>query len=448
MIFRFLCTLLFLAWSGTIALAGDLDGKVVYGVMPTLFSADDPLAGVTRRLPELADLGVDVIWLSPINPSDDESAISYSVTDYRGLREDFGTAQDFRELVAAAHKLGMEVVMDFVPNHCSRKHPWFVDAQKKGAKSPYYHYFVRDKSGEPAHYFDWENMVNLNYDNPELVREMTDAMAYWMREYGVDGFRMDAAWGIKERSPAAWPAVIAELEKINPRVILIAEAPARETYYLQSHFDAAYDWTAELGHWAWEDVFKGKQVKTALLRQSLAVPSPAGVLRFLNNNDTGARFAASHEIEVTGVAAVLQFTVPGLPLVYSGDEVGAGFDPYEDPPPLDWKDPDNLRPLYKRLIALWKSSPALRSDALALLPVDGGENACAYLRGAGPHDDFALVILNFGDQADLTLTLPGSLPATTVFRDALRGKNIEQRLQGDKLTLSVQAESALILKPR
>ena len=107
------------------------------------------------------------------------------------------------------------MLLDFVPNHTSDQHPWFVDAQANGPASVYWDYYDRDADGQPTHYFDWTNLPNLNYSNPEVERFMLEAFSYWVREFGVDGFRTDACWGVKERKPDFWPKWRRELKRIK-----------------------------------------------------------------------------------------------------------------------------------------------------------------------------------------------------------------------------------------
>jgi cyclomaltodextrinase len=219
-------------------------------------------------LPYLQKLGINAIWLSPINAGPDED-FGYAVTDYFSLKPRAGTKEDLSELVALAHDLGIRVLMDFVPNHTSSEHPWFRDAESRGHLSPYYSFYQRDENGQPTHYFDWTKLPNLNFDNPEVRETVQEAFVYWVREFEIDGYRVDVAWGIKERASDFWSACRQELDRVKPGAVLLAEASARDPYYIHNGFDAAYDWTDELGHWAWEDVFASRDGITGRLRTAL-----------------------------------------------------------------------------------------------------------------------------------------------------------------------------------
>lgn len=398
-----------------------VERSVLYGVAPFAFGRNG-YDDIRKRLPEIAALGVTAIWLSPITgaPSED---FGYAVTDHFASRAEFGTALQLKALIAAAHARGLRVLMDFVPNHLAAVHSYYVHAEGHGQKSPYFGWFERDAAGEATHYFDWPHLKNLEYDNPEVQRYMLEAFSYWVREFDIDGFRVDVSWGVRERAPEFWPRWREELKRIDPDLLLIAEASARDGYYFQHGFDVAYDWTEKLGEWAWNDAFSGSSpnlaaLRTALLASTRQLPEPGIVLRFLNNNDTGPRFITRHGVARTRIAATMLLTLPGLPLVYNGDEVGAEFLPYDETP-IAWADRHSLTPLYQRLIELRKQTPALTSPEIELISTSHDDAVLAYIRT--PHATNTstseaqpvLVLLNFGDRP-IDLSLPS---VTTLFPD-------------------------------
>jgi cyclomaltodextrinase / maltogenic alpha-amylase / neopullulanase len=409
-----------------------LDRAVVYGVAPFFFGPrgfDD----VTARLDAIKDLGATVLWLSPITGSEDGD-FGYAVTDHFGLRETFGTEQDLRELVTAADVRGLRVIMDFVPNHTSEQHPYFRSAEQRGPASPYYDFYDRDTAGNVTTYFDWADLKNLNYDNPEVQRYMIEAFAYWVREFGVDGFRADAAWGVRERAPEFWPRLRDELKRIDPGLLLLAEASARDPYYDIVGFDAAYDWTNRRGEWAWRDAFEEGASTAARLRAALIgsrtveaeAPMPrsgALVFRFLNNNDTGERFVTRYGVARTRLAATMLLTLPGLPLLYTGDEVGAEFEPYDEGPVLSWTDAHGLGEHYARLMALRRDHAVLRSERLEMLETSHPESVLAYVR-RGEREEDIIVLLNY-HRKPVRVALPAAaLGGTVSLRDLLSGDAI------------------------
>jgi cyclomaltodextrinase len=348
-------------------------------------------------LPALAELGVTVLWLSPLAGTI-EGDYGYAVTDYFAVRPDYGSVDDLRELVARAHQLGLRVLLDFVPNHTSARHPYYLQAEALGTRSHYFDFYQRSATGRSMHYFDWEQLPNLDYRNPEVGAWISAAGAFWLRSFDVDGFRIDAAWGVAARNPGFYDVLSRRLSSIRP-ITLLAEASARDPYYLQHGFDAAYDWTSELGHWAWQDVFEHEEgiatrLAAALRETSRASAHPDRVLRFLNNNDTGARFITRHGLGLTRAATVLLLTIPGLPCLFSFDEVGGEFEPYAGLGPIKQPRYPELRALHRRLIALRRSQAALQSPDLALLS-SGDQDVSMYLRPATATGAAVLVVVSF-----------------------------------------------------
>jgi glycosidase len=143
------------------------------------------------------------------------------------------------------------------------------------------------------------------------------------------------------------------LKRIKPDLLLLAEASARDAYYGRNGFDAAYDWTDKLGEWTWQAAFEDAPNTARRLRSAIeASASDALVFRFLGNNDTDPRFRSRYGIGRTRVAAAMLLTLPGIPCLYTGEEVGAAYEPYKNAHPIAWDDVDGLRGWYKRLIAL------------------------------------------------------------------------------------------------
>lgn len=190
---------------------------VIYQIYPRSFMDANgdgigDLAGITRRLPYLRELGVDVLWLSPIyaSPNDDNG---YDISDYRAIMRDFGTMADFDTLLTAAHRMGLKIVMDLVVNHTSDEHPWFIES-RSAKENPYRDYYIwrPGKAGKapnnwescfsgPAWQYDAatdeyylhlfsKKQPDLNWENPKVRDEVYDLMKFWC-DKGIDGFRMD-----------------------------------------------------------------------------------------------------------------------------------------------------------------------------------------------------------------------------------------------------------------
>ena len=395
-----------------------VEKAIVYGVIPNKFG-QPAFNAITKRLDDLRDLGVNAIWLAPINVSP-PGDYGYAVVDYFNLNPNYGTKEDFHRMVQEAHARGIRVLMDFVPNHSSAQHPYFLSAKENGPGSAYWNFYDRDETGKPTHYFDWIHLPNLNYENPEVRNMMIEAFSYWVREFGVDGFRVDACWGVKQRRPDFWPMWRKELKRIKPDLMLLAEASARDPYYFDHGYDVAYDWTDALGKWAWQLVWDAYKLRLLNYNLTLALTNgdegyhpDALIFRFLNNNDTGPRFITRHGEGLTRVATALLLTLPGVPCIYTGDELGEEFKPYENPEPLAWMErAPGLRDYHKQLIALRASSPSLHSRQWTLLNLEAVRDqiAYAYLRYHDEFEDPILVLLNFSEQpTELKFSLPAEL---------------------------------------
>jgi glycosidase len=412
-----------------------VEQAIVYGVIPRLFGSPGAPA-IQDKLDDLADLGINAMWLAPINATID---YGYSVIDYFELRDNFGSKEDFKAMIQASHERGIRVLMDFVPNHTSNQHPYFKDTVEKGQESPYWDFYDRDEQGKYTYYFDWTHLPNLNYDNPEVRRMMLEAFSYWVREFDVDGFRVDACWGVQERRPDFWPEWRRELKRIRPDLLLLAEASARDPYNFDNGFDAAYDWTENLGNWAWarfwgDDAPETNPAQTVSFLKEALTNQPEGyhpdalIFRFLNNNDTRTRFIATHGEALTRVATALLLTLPGIPCIYTADEVGQSFLPY-DGGLISWRERyRGLRDYHKQLIALRKEIPSLQSRLWQILEVEPADQVLGYVRFSEDHQEPVLVLLNFSEEpASVILALPeefGSLAQAGTLSDRMNHEEI------------------------
>jgi cyclomaltodextrinase / maltogenic alpha-amylase / neopullulanase len=372
--------------------------------------------------------------------------------DYFTIDPRHGKPEDFHQLVQAAHKRSIRVLMDFVPNHSSSSHRYFLDMLRFGKDSPYWDFYDHDDTGAVTHYFDWSHLPNLNYENPEVRRWMLEAFSYWVREFDVDGFRVDVAWGIRERRPDFWPEWRKTLKRIKPDLLLLAEATAREEYYFTNGFDVAYDWTSQLGHWAWELVFEKQNLLTYNLNAALTnigkgFDPDALIFRFINNNDTAQRFITKHGIEMTRVATALLLTLPGIPCVFTGDEIGAEFEPYRYAGPVMWQDKDGLHDYHKRLITLRREIPSLHSRYWTIVDVEPHQKVYGYVRHLEDKSQPVLVLLNFSDETvEVTVPLPDDFQAIAnrkSLHDLVSGETVTP-LGTAPLRFTIPAKRALI----
>lgn len=428
-----------------------IEDAIVYGVMPNnigLFG----LQSVIDHLDYLADLGVNTLWLSPIQDSL-TTGHGYDLIDYFEIRSNYGTKEDLRELITKAHAKGMRVLMDVVPNHTDIRHRFAQHTLEYGERSPYFDYYQRDANGNFRYYFNWDYLPNLNFDNPEVVNWMTEGMAYWVREFDVDGFRVDVAWGIRERNPEFWPQLRAELKRIKPDVFLLAEASARDDYYFTNGFDAAYDWTDQLGRWAWEHVFEEEgeiptRLNAALTNNGQGYHPDSLVFRFMNNNDTDVRFITRYGPELTRTAAALLLTLPGIPQIYTGQEAGAEFRPYMDNWPVPLTDLHNLRGYYTDLVSLRTAEASLRSRQWEILTISPKEALYGYVRYSEESEPI-LVLLNFSsNQVTAKLDVEELTPffGGVTFTDLLTEETVSFQVTDQTVSTSLDPWNVRILK--
>jgi cyclomaltodextrinase / maltogenic alpha-amylase / neopullulanase len=286
-------------------------------------------------------------------------------------------------------------------------------------------------------------------------RWQMEAMTYWVREFDIDGYRIDVAWGIRERRPDFWMEWRHELKRIKPDVLLLAEASAREEFYFTSGFDAAYDWTNQLGHWAWGTAWDDPKLMlfnldSAITYRRTGYHPDALIFRFLNNNDTGSRFVTKYGIDLTRVATALLLTLTGIPCVYTGDEYGEAFSPYSDPGALTWKEQyEGLRDYHKTLIHLRRETPSLHSRFMTIINLEPHTRVYGYLRHLEDGSAPLLVLLNFFEEpADVKVRLPEQFAsfAATSYRDLLSGETIAATV-GETVDLAMQPWGVLILQP-
>ncbi|MBN2446981.1 MAG: DUF3459 domain-containing protein [Phycisphaerae bacterium] len=361
---------------------------VIYEVFLRSFSPAGNFDGLRLRLDELRDLGVTILWLMPINPVGVEGrkgtlGSPYAVRDYCGINPEFGTLEDFKALLDAAHARGMKLIIDWVANHTAWDHPWTREHPD---------WYTRDEGGniKPAHP-EWTDVADLDYSSAGLRAAMEAALLYWLRDVGIDGFRCDVA-GMVPRD--FWESVRRRLDAVKPLIMLAEDQDPAQ--HLVS-FDLTYDWGtyALLGSLP-AGKLKPVHIQRRLAEETLDYPRGSLRMRFSSNHDKNAwtgparvRFGAA-----APAAAVLAFTLPGVPLIYNGQEVGNDkkLDLFEKLP-IDWTREDlGLRQLYTDLTRLRRAYPALRHGETTYLhtPTD---DVFAMRRQSA--DDTILVLINF-----------------------------------------------------
>jgi len=380
--------------------------SAIYEVFVRDFSSTGNLAGVTLGLDRIQATGADVVWLMPIYPvgvlnRKEPLGSPYSLSDYRGINPEFGTAADFRALVDAVHARGMKLILDWVPNHTSWDHVWVREHPD---------FYVRDSAGgltvprdDQGNLTNWTDVAQLDYKNPVLRREMIAAMSYWLTEFGIDGFRVDVAGFVPDDF---WREAVPALRAAVPRKILLL-AEWGDVKMHRFGFDLSYAWDS---YHRLKAVWKGASADTLVsseLAELAAMPAGGMRLRFATNHDETAwdkppviLFGGAAGARAAFVAMAL---LPGRPLLYNGQEV-------ESPQTLrlfyrdavEWGQPGaaSARAFYRRVVELARTDSAFVSGDFRQVETSATADVIAYLRGD------ALVLVNARPRA-VTLTVTG-----------------------------------------
>ena len=376
----------------------------IYEVNIRQYTAEGTLAAARRHLPRLDSLGVDILWLMPVQPigrlnRKGSLGSYYSIADYTAINPELGGEADFRAYVDEAHRLGMKVILDWVPNHSAHDHEWTRDKSFYVLRTDGSISNARDNEGKET---DWTDVAELNYANPAMRRAMIGEMRWWIDRMDVDGFRCDVAGGVPFDF---WAEAVPELKRAKPGLFLLAES---EDPRMHQWFDMTYGW--ELHHLL-NAVAQGKEGPAKLdeyfAKQARTFPRDAYRMYFTSNHDENSwqgteleRMGANHVPAFVLAATV----VNGMPLMYTGQEASlAKRLRFFEKDTVDWSG-RSLAPFYRAMLALKHSQPALRNGAeggeQTRLATTGGERVYAFTRTRG--ENTVLVAVNFADTAVTT----------------------------------------------
>ena len=336
--------------------------SVVYEVNVRQFSPEGTFQGGEDQLPRLKDLGVDILWLMPINKIGVEGRKGtlgsyYAISDYKEVNPEFGTMQDFDRLLSAAHDMGFRVILDWVANQTAPDHVWMSSKPES--------FYERDSLGNAVWEYDWTDTRSLNYENREVWYAQEDAMRFWL-DRGVDGFRCDAAGEMPTRT---WQYLVPALRRAYPQIYLLAEAEKSE-FAADTMFDATYAWEMHhiengiaAGPGNKDEVKTAKDLREYLARDAKRVPRSAFRLAFTSNHDENSWNGTEFERmgDAWKVMSVLNFTLPQTqPLIYTGQEIGLSrrLKFFEKDPVTDWS-ANEYTEFYKYLVKLKHDNPAL-----------------------------------------------------------------------------------------
>ncbi len=353
---------------------------VLYQLNTRQFTPEGTFRAAQAQLPRLAAMGVDVIWLMPIHPIGEANrkgslGSPYAVRDYRAVNPELGTEADLRAFVDEAHRLGLKVILDWVANHSAYDNPltlshpeWYTRTPEGALTSP---------AGT-----DWSDVADFDYSQPGLRRYMTESLVFWVREFGIDGFRADVAGYVPLDF---WETARAELDKVKP-VFMLAEWEQRDLH--ARAFDATYGW-------GWKEAMQrlvksgegAGPIRGYYAGQLETWPHAAMRMVYTENHDQNSWDGVAAQIygPAYEAAIALSFLSSGLPLVYNGQEADNDRQlAFFERDPIVWREGRHAA-LFARLIALKTAQPALHNGRFGApmveVPTSATADVYAFTRG-------------------------------------------------------------------
>lgn len=330
---------------------------VLYQINTRNFTEEGTFAAAQRELPRLKELGVDILWLMPVHPIGEVNrkgtlGSPYSVQDYYAVNPEFGTSEDLKAFVDAAHEQGFHVILDLVANHTAWDNPLAIE-------HPDWYEKTWDGHFRPTPWWDWSDIIDLDWSQPGVREHVGGAMEMWVRDFGIDGFRADVAGYVPVDF---WETMRKRLDAIRP-VFMLGEV--QQTSYHRAAFDATYGWD---WHTASKRIAHGEGDATGFFgyyaeNESLW-PREAMRLTYIENHDSNAWEGTIYENYGPALEAMtaLSFTHQGLPMIHNGQEAcNAKRLEFFEKDPIDWSQGDNCEygQLLHDLIAFRSANPAL-----------------------------------------------------------------------------------------
>jgi cyclomaltodextrinase len=409
----------------------------IYEVNLRQYTQEGTFKAFEAHLPRLKEMGIDIIWLMPIHPIGEKNRKGkmgsyYSVKDYLGVNPEFGTMDDFKALVNKIHSMGMYVILDWVANHSAWDNPL-------AQEHPEWYTKTAEGNFQPTPWYDWDDIIDFDYNQPGIRQYMTDALKFWVREANIDGYRCDVAGFMPVDF---WENARAELDAIKP-VFMLAEWEARDLH--KKSFDMTYAWSL------WDKMHAatvGKKGIASLVEYMAhdvsSFPKNSYRMTFTDNHDKNAWEGTQYSNFGPGLnaAIVMAAVVNGMPMVYSGQEAGLDRSlAFFDKDTITWREHPNAA-LYTKLFALKHQNQALWNGEW------GGEMVRIYNDRMDKIISFAreknsakvLPLINFSDKS-VTVVLQSKYH-TGAYRELF--SNQEYVLKGDD-TLTLPAWGYLVL---
>ena len=418
------------------------ENGVIYEVNIRQYSPEGSFNAFTKDIPQLKELGVKIIWVMPIFPisqtkrkatGGDNSKFAsdmpkeeqhkylgsyYAVSDFKKVNPEFGTIEDFRNLVQTAHENGIYVILDWVPNHTGWDHVWIKEHPEfytKNAKGE----IIDPINPETGKTWGWTDVADLNYNNQNLRKEMTADMLHWIKNENIDGFRCDVAGNVPLDF---WKQAIPQLRK-EKNIFMLAEA--WEPALLKDNlFDMAYGWD---GHHTLNKIAQGKEtVKNfdAYIEKIIKDYEANDILmNFVDNHDENSwngtiksRLGAAEE-----AMTALTYFMPGMPLIYSGNEYGLEHS-------LKFFEKDSIPKTKGKQWELRAKLGKIKNEMGAL---NGGKNKAAYKKITASNENvLAFERTKNGKKVIYLANLSSqpvevSIPVTGQFKNLITGKPMD-----------------------
>ncbi len=433
---------------------------VIYEVNLRQFTDEGTLQAFDKELPRLKELGVDILWFMPIHPISEKNRKGtlgsyYAVRDYKAVNPEFGNLEDFKTTVRKAHDLGMKVIIDWVPNHSGCDNAWVVEHPD---------WYVRNDKGEMYGPYDWTDVYKFDYSNPAMRAGMIDALKFWLTEAGIDGFRCDVAG---EVPTDFWDEARPQLMAAQPGLFMLAEATKPELQV--EGFDMGYNWpmkdlfseiAATQGQYTFVDSRNGQTeprkfpvkhavaIDSLLNQQAKEFPADTYLMEMITNHDLNSWEGTEFERlgNLTKAFGVLSFTLPGMPLIYTGQETGMNraLEFFEKDKAPQWEPRNEYFTFYQTLAALKHANPALAAGnpegaKMTRFPTVSPD-LYVFERSLG--DSRVLVAVNLGSKEE-AVKFTGAAPSTTgmtnVFAPAATADIPATLLPGAYVVLSTPA---------
>jgi glycosidase len=367
----------------------------IYEVNLRQYTTEGTFNAFAEEMPRLKAMGVKTLWLMPITPISEKErkgklGSPYAASDYNSINPEFGTLDDFKNLVKKAHQLDFKIIIDWVANHTGWDHVWTVSHPD---------FYLRDDDGKFHIASGMDDIIELDYQNPKMREAMIDAMKFWIRETDIDGFRCDlASWVNLD----FWQQARAETEKLKP-LFFLGEFDELENPEYGKIFDASYTW-------AWmhktEAYYKENlplQELKNLLEKYNAIGDHSQRAWFTANHDENSWNGTEYEKygEIAHALAVFSATWNGIPLIYSGQELpNTKRLAFFEKDIIEWDETCRLADFYRILLKLKSENPALRGGDSAstthFLNTTSNDKILSYLRKNGNHE--VAVILNLSKE--------------------------------------------------